>query len=59
MTLAFQPAAVVRSLNTVGGKRSGIKHTRKLNRFARKHGFITFAAMKADFKLRTQGLVDA
>jgi hypothetical protein len=54
-----QAVAVVRSLSTVGGKRGGIKHTRKLNRFARKHGFVTFVAMKADFKLRTQGLVAA
>jgi hypothetical protein len=51
--------AVVRTLNTVGGKRAGAKHTRKLNRFARKHGFVTFVAMKADFELRTQGLVQA
>jgi hypothetical protein len=51
--------AVVRTLNTVGGKREGAKHTRKLNRFARKNGFVTFVAMKADFELRTQGLVRA
>jgi hypothetical protein len=55
----MKAVATVRSLSTVGGTRSGIKHTRKLNRFARKHGFHTFEAMKADFKLRTQGLVQA
>jgi hypothetical protein len=54
-----QAVAVVRTLNTVGGVRIDRKHTRKLNRFARKHGFHTFEAMKADFKLRTQGLVAA
>jgi hypothetical protein len=51
--------AVVRTLNTVGGVRIDRKHTRKLNRFARKHGFVTFVAMKADFELRTKGLVQA
>lgn len=51
-----QPVAVVRSLSTVGGKRGGVKHTRKLNRFARKHGFMTFVAMKADFELRMKGV---
>jgi hypothetical protein len=46
---------IVRTLTTVGGKRSGAKGTRKLNRFARAHGFHTFAAMKADFDLRMKG----
>jgi hypothetical protein len=54
-----QAVAVVRSLSTVGGVRIDRKHTRKLNRFARKHGFVTFVAMKADFELRTKGLVQA
>lgn len=47
----------VRTLNTVGGNRPGRKGTRKLNRFARAHGFHTFAAMKADFELRARGLI--
>ncbi|MDF0504876.1 hypothetical protein POK33_29505 [Burkholderia cenocepacia] len=50
----------VRTLSTVGGNRPGRKGTRKLNRFARAHGFLTFAAMKADFELRMRGyMVDA
>jgi hypothetical protein len=49
----------LRTLSTVGGKREGAKHTRKLNRFAQKHGFVTFVAMKADWALRTKGLVQA
>lgn len=53
-----QAVAVVRTLSTVGGTRCGVvKNTRKLNRFARKHGFITFVAMKADWALRTKGLI--
>lgn len=47
----------VRTLSTVGGNRSGAKHTRKLNRFARKHGFATFVALKADFEMRHRGLL--
>ncbi|MCA8110284.1 hypothetical protein [Burkholderia cepacia] len=51
---------IVRTLNTVGGNRPARKGTRKLNRFARAHGFHTFAAMKADFELRMRGyLADA
>lgn len=51
--------AVVRTLSTVGGVRGGVKHTRKLNRFARKHGFLTFVAMKADWALRMKGRIAA
>lgn len=50
----------VRTLTTVGGNRPGRKGTRKLNRFARAHGFTTFVAMKADFELRMRGyLIEA
>lgn len=55
--MTTQALAVVRTLSTVGGVRCGaVKHTRKLNRFARKHGFVTFVAMKADWALRMKGM---
>jgi len=47
---------VVRTMTAVGGTRPGRKNTRRLNRFARKHGFVTFAAMKASFELSLKGL---
>lgn len=50
---------VVRTMTTVGGTRPGRKNTRRLNRFARKHGFVTFAAMKAHFELTVNGRLGA